>query len=137
MATKITKTPKYIRLNPVIAQQLSAYAAETGESETLIIEQSLQHFFDGQKYDQIADVFLEKFDEKYQNYMTRVRLASRGADQNTQVLLEIINTLLYVNEVQPDFLSTDKMEHPIMKKARSSIKERIANFKQRIDEKRI
>lgn len=134
MATKI---PKYIRLNPVIAQQLSGYADETGESETLIIEQALRHFFNGQKYEQIADVFLQKFDEKYINYMTRVRLASRGADQNTQVLLEIVNTLLYVNEIQSDFLSTDKMEHPVMKQARASIKERIATFKQHIDGKRI
>lgn len=130
------KIRKNIRLTPQLNQALQRYAADTGESETLIIAQALERFFSGQgqENEEIADLFLQKFDEKYSNYMTRVRLASRGADENTQVLLEIVNTVLFLQGIKGDkFLPMDKTEHSLLKRAKEAVKERIARFKQRKD----
>ncbi|MCU7378931.1 hypothetical protein OBO34_11245 [Clostridiales Family XIII bacterium ASD5510] len=130
------KVKKSIRINAQLNTQLVQYAARTGESETLILEQALQRFFadQSQEYEKIAEAFLEKFDEKYKNYMTRVRLAARGADVNSQVMIEILNTLLFLQGVKGEmFLSTDKTEHEVLKHAKETIRERIARFKQRKD----
>lgn len=73
-----------------------------------------------------------KLKEDNKKQMTRIRLASNGADVNTQILIEVINSLCWQLQIK-DFRSTDKMLHPAMDEARKVVKERIANYKQAKD----
>ena len=73
-----------------------------------------------------------KLKEDGQKQMTRIRLASNGADVNVQILMEVINSLCWQLQVK-EFRPTDHMLHPAMDEARKVVKERIANYKQAKD----
>lgn len=130
------KIRKNLRLSPKINEALVRYAKEQGETETRVVEQALQAFLPEGKtqQEQLADLLLQKYDEKYQAYMTRVRLACRGADENLQILLEVVNTLLYLHGIKGSTLfPTDKMEHSLLQSAKQIVRERIARYKQAKD----
>lgn len=67
--------------------------------------------------------------------MTRIRLASNGADVSTQVILEILNSMCWDLHIQ-DFRATGQMEHPVIEEAKQEVKERIARYKQKKDWKK-
>lgn len=136
METKIRKT---IRLSSSLAKKLEAYAKEEDATETHVIEQALTGYFQdqSQEYERIADYFLDRYEQKYKNYMTRVRLAAREADVNSQILLELANSMLYLTSREgKDFISREEMEHPMLRNAKQFIKDRIARFKQQQDSRR-
>ena len=74
----------------------------------------------------------QKLEEANQKQMTRIRLASNGADISTQTVIEILNTLCWQMQMK-DFRSTDQMLHPVVEEAQKTVKERIANYKQKKD----
>lgn len=74
----------------------------------------------------------QKLEEENRKQMTRIRLASNGADVNTQTVIEILNTLCWQMQIK-DFRSTGQMLHPAVEEAQKLVKERIANFKQKKD----
>ena len=136
MENRVKKT---IRLGPSLAKQLEIYAKEEDVTETFVFEQALKQYFRNQReeYDRIAERFLELYEAKYKNYMTRVRLAAREADVNSQILLELANSMLFLNSAQgKDFVASDEMEHPMMQNAKHFVKDRIARFKQKKDSRR-
>ena len=136
---KENKIQKNIRIHPGLAKQLADYSMEQGVTETFIMEKALERYFrdQNQEYDRIAERFLELYEAKYKNYMTRVRLAAREADVNSQILLELANSMLFLNSAQgKDFVASDEMEHPMMQNAKQFVKDRIARFKQKNDSRR-
>ena len=136
MENRVKKT---IRLGPSLAKQLETYAKEEDVTETFVFEQALKQYFQNQReeYDRIAERFLELYEEKYKNYMTRVRLAARESDVNSQILLELANSMLFLNSAEgKDFIASDEMEHPMMQNAKHFVKDRIARFKQKNDSRR-
>ena len=136
MENRVKKT---IRLGPSLAKQLETYAKEEDVTETFVFEQALKQYFQNQReeYYRIAERFLELYEEKYKNYMTRVRLAAREADVNSQILLELANSMLFLNSAEgKDFIASDEMEHPMMQNAKHFVKDRIARFKQKNDSRR-
>ena len=136
MENRVKKT---IRLGPSLAKQLETYAKEEDVTETFVFEQALKQYFQNQReeYDRIAERFLELYEEKYKNYMTRVRLAAREADVNSQIMLELANSMLFLNSAEgKDFIASDEMEHPMMQNAKHFVKDRIARFKQKNDSRR-
>lgn len=84
--------------------------------------------------EQLADKIIEKFDEKYNNLFTRIRLGSNGAEKNSQVLIEILNSMI-VNLSLSDYFSTDTLESNIVIESKENVKERIARLKQIKDNK--
>ena len=73
-----------------------------------------------------------KLKEDNQKQMTRIRLASNGADVNVQILMEVINYFCWQLQIK-DFRSTGQMLHPAIDEARKVVKERISNYKQAKD----
>ena len=73
-----------------------------------------------------------KLKEDNQKQMTRIRLASNGADVNVQILMEVINSFCWQLQIK-DFRSTGQMLHPAIDEARKVVKERISNYKQAKD----
>lgn len=130
MTTRVKKT---IRLKADINEQLASAAQEAGQSENRLIEEALAAYLSDRQseYEKVADLFLQKYDEKYSAYMTRVRLGVRTADVNSQVLIEIMNTLLMSQQLTGDhYVSTREMTHPIVKKSKATIDEIIRHAKQ-------
>ena len=131
------KVKRQYRLSPDILKRLEAAAEASGKSMTYIIEDALLQYFDKEKQmEELTDRFIEKFDAKYKNYMTRVRLASRGADVNSQVLIELFNTsLLHKKYTEDDFVISESMESPVLRCAKEGVKDRIERFKLAKDSK--
>ena len=73
-----------------------------------------------------------KLKEDNQKQMTRIRLASNGADVNVQILMEVINSFCWQLQIK-DFRSTGQMLDPAIDEARKVVKERISNYKQAKD----
>lgn len=59
----------------------------------------------------------EKLREENRKQMTRIRLASNGADENGQVLLEVLNTLCWQLRAD-EYRSTEQMLHPTVEEAK-------------------
>lgn len=78
---------------------------------------------------QISDDIIKKVESKYESMFTRIRLGVRTADINSQIIIELLNTLLIHDKV-PKFISTNT-KHPVMVEAEFTVKERISNYKQR------
>lgn len=137
MSEKIRKT---IRIAPEMNEKLAAASDSTGQSENHIIEQALIDYFTDKRseYERIADLFLERYDEKYNAYMTRVRLGTRTADVNSQVVLEVLNTILMTMDIQGEhYMPSNEMMHPVIRKAKDSINEIIRKAKQIKDNKKV
>lgn len=124
-------------LSPNILKMMEDHAAETGKTLTFIVEDAVrQYLAQDQMLDKLADIVIDKFDEKYGNFMTRVRLASRSADINTQLILELWNmSLLQRHLTEDDFVMSDKLESPVLRSAKKGVKERLDKLKQAKDSK--
>lgn len=129
---------KNFRLSEKTCQDLQECAAKYNMSETAVVEEALNRFFtdDKNKYDIIAEKFIEKYEEKYGSYMTRIRLGVRTADMNSQIMLDVLNSMLLYKGITNDaYFSVDEMEHGIIANSRGNIKEKISRAKQRKDNK--
>lgn len=131
-----SKRAQSIRLPRKMYDQLKEEAERTGKSMNGIIEEAVIKYFE--KDDgELADLFIEKFDKKYGNVLTRIRLAAGTADKNIETLLNIKNTELFIHKVDPDnFISMYELEHEIIKKSTEVVKRQIALYKQKKDNKR-
>lgn len=85
----------------------------------------------------IANRVIEKFESKYGNTLTRIRLASNAADVNIQILMEIINSFAVNNTFDiGEFVSIATMKAPVLEEAEHTTKSKIAYFKQLKDNKK-
>ncbi len=79
------------------------------------------------KEDLIAKKVIDLFESKYGNAVTRIRLATRTSDINSQVI--------YSANFSSSFVSTDIMKNEIIEKSEEKVKARIAYYKQLKDNK--
>lgn len=82
-----------------------------------------------------AGVFMESFENKYKDMFTRMRLGINTADRNSQVLIEILNSMI-IGDDRTDFYATDTLESDIVKESKNAVKDRIARYKQIKDNKK-
>lgn len=78
----------------------------------------------------IANLVIEKFDSKYGNALTRIRMASNTADKNIQIIMEILNSIFYNNPNDIKFVPTDIITSQLIKDATERVGKRIAYYKQ-------
>ena len=108
-------------------------------SEASVIEAAVAMFTDAEngKYEAIAELFMEKFEEKYKAWMTRVRLGVRTADLNSQILLDCLNSkLFYEGFDEYAYRSAYNSKHGLIQKSETEIKDRIEKLKEKKDNKR-
>lgn len=86
--------------------------------------------------EQIADVFLKKMDEHYSKLLTRLRLGVSETDKNVQVVIEILNSILFFEKKEYGLMPTEVSSHEVVTEARDQVKDRIARFKQINDSKK-
>lgn len=88
----------------------------------------------GEQINALADIFIQKIDEKYGNLFTRLRLGVGTADKNSQVIIEILNSMV-LNQEMDRVYSTEVLEADITKESKEIVTKRIENYKQRKNHK--
>lgn len=83
----------------------------------------------------LSEKLLDEFDKRYGNQLTHVRLSTNYTDRNTQVLLEMFNTMLYSFKLTAPVTSS-KAKNPIWTESEKDVSLRIARYKQLNDEKK-
>ena len=86
--------------------------------------------------DIVAEKLLTKIEEKYKNMFTGLRLGVTTADKNSQVMLEILNSII-LNLSMDKMYDTDILESNIVKESKDTVKNRIEKYKQLKDNKNI
>lgn len=110
-------------------------------------EKKMNHFIDSLEFiireylslssQGLANQIVEKLDGHYKNTFTRIRLAANAADRNSQIMLEILNTILLTYSDTIDmYRPMQTIESPVMQEAQKEVKRKIAYYKQLKDSKR-
>lgn len=82
--------------------------------------------------DEIAEAVLARYKSEYKNYETRMRLATNYTEKNVQIIMEVLNSMLYNLKLDNACL-TDLQTHPTLEDATELVTSRIANYKQKND----
>lgn len=88
----------------------------------------------GNQANAVADIIINKLNDEYSNLFTRLRLGVSTADKNSQILIEILNSIILNLNMDKAF-SSDVVESTIIRESKETVKERIAYFKQIKDNK--
>lgn len=125
-------TRKNFRMNPADVEYLKKVISgnddinsETEALEKIIDDHRNANFYsDADFAARIATLVLEALDKT----LTRIRLGANGADRNTQVIIEILNTMIFTDD-KKTFLSTENGEMTAVTKSKEVIKNRIERYK--------
>lgn len=120
------------RLSEAAENYLQEYAAQNGGNLTLALDKIImehKQYYNG-LLEAISDKVMEKFNDKYENLFTRVRLGANGADKNTQIILEVLNTMLFYSDAKEmEVTSTDVIKSPVLSGAEETVKKRIEGYR--------
>lgn len=83
---------------------------------------------------QIAIAVREELEKNYIQPQ-RLRWSTQTAEQNSIIILDVLNTWLQKNDIG-DCISVEFAAAPVIQQSKSIIKERIAYFKQKSDERK-
>lgn len=133
------KIAKTFRLSKYVVDQIELLSEKTGKSRQDIVEDAILKYLEDRnkniEYDKLADQILDKWEMRYAAFLTGLRMSTRNADRNSQIMLEVMNSILLLDGYKEDaFTPSGRMESPIIKQAREYIKEKIALAKQRKDD---
>ncbi len=125
------------RLSEKAISYLDSLATERNATRTLVLEQILMEHqnMSVDNTDIIVDRIVSKLNEKYKNLFTRLRLGTGYTEQNVQVLIEMMNSL-FIEKCFTESYTTDIATSPILIASRDCVKNRIAHFKQKKDNKK-
>lgn len=127
------KIRKQITLSEDVIEYLESISG-SGISKTIELIVRQHKDMNGEQMKVLANMILNMFEEKYKNMFTRIRLASSSSDINSQIILEILNSIILNSEIE-QYYSTDIYESDIIKDSKKSVKDRIARLKQIKDNK--
>lgn len=127
------KIRKQITLSEDVIEYLESING-SGISKTIELIVRQHKDMNGEQMKVLANMILNMFEEKYKNMFTRIRLASNSSDINSQIILEILNSIILNSEIE-QYYSTDIYESDIIKDSKKSVKDRIARLKQIKDNK--
>lgn len=82
-----------------------------------------------------TSTILDQINNKYGELFKRTRIGINSADFNSQILIELLNTLIIGLEIDETYL-TSQIKSDALIKSEESIKERIAYLKQLKDNKK-
>lgn len=88
----------------------------------------------GELSDEIAKKLVDEIEENYMK-SERLKWATKVSEQNSIVLLDVMNTILHMLKADT-LISVDFAPHPVIQKSQEKIKNKIAHFKQKSDERK-
>lgn len=89
----MAKKTKSFRLSEEACTLLAQMAAATGKNETALLE-SLILEAGNQESSQAAASLLSAVEQKYDNTITGIRLATRSAEKNIYIVIEMLHSLI-------------------------------------------
>lgn len=133
----MSKTNKQFRLSTedisYIASISQKYNIDNTKALEKIIAEHRENSMTQELSNKIANDVIGIFEDKYKNTVTRIRLAATGADQNSLILLEMINSLL-VSTKNNKYAYTSKIaKSDVWIESEKLVKARIAHYKQNKD----
>ena len=124
MSDKIQRT---CRLSPQVMTIIASWAKDHSCSSTEALERIvLEHDKRGSD-EALAKLLVKEMDEHYKNFFTRIRLGIRSSDINSQVILEILNTLLYSQSI-PVAVFTDDRPTAVFLESQKHIQKKIEAY---------
>ena len=129
------KTKVTFRMTDTAIEYIDKHAEKHGLTKTDSIEKIIrEHKNQSQsEIDIIANSVIDKFEEKYSNFFTRLRLATNFTDKNTQILLEMMNSLCF--SLDAKLMISSVLKTPVFEGAEEEITQKIAKYKQIKDNK--
>lgn len=123
------KKGKLINFSSQSIELVERYQKEHGcKNFTSALEQLIQDYY---KNEDLETRISNKVSSDLYKVLTRIRLGSTSADINTQVIVEILNSIALSFEVQP--MTTGVEEHRAVSIAKNYVREKIAKKKQKKD----
>lgn len=122
---------KHISLSPESEQII----LEVKESQMLRSTSATIDYIirDYAKRRELTDSISEKVTEDLSKMLTRIRLGTNTADINSQIIIELLNAIIFKMGVEP--MTTGFQETPALTVSRDYIKSNIAKYKQNKDQK--
>lgn len=122
---------KHIKLSQDAEKILLRIQKEKGFSS---VNKTLEFIItDYENNQKIAENVSKNVSENLEKVLTRIRLGTNSADINSQVIIELLNAIVYQFNVAP--MTTKFDETTALTVSRQCVKDRIAAFKQRKDDK--
>lgn len=122
---------KHIKLSPEAENILLELQKEKGFTS---LNRTLEFMITDYKNNcNIAKSVSKTVTEDLSKVLTRIRLGTNTADINSQVIIELLNAIVYQFNVEP--MTTQFNETATVMVSRQHIKEKIAAYKQRKDNK--
>ena len=89
-----------VRLNITIDQSTKEYIDKVKKEKNLrsqsqAIDYIIMQERENDNVDVLADCIVDKIKDRYENMFTRIRLGATTADRNSQVMIEILNSMIY------------------------------------------
>lgn len=130
---------KKVKLDITISQSTREYIDYVKKEHNLrslsqAVDYIVQKERENDNVDVLADRILEKLKDKYENMFTRIRLGVNTADKNSQIMIEILNSMIYSLGVNQCY-DTDIIKTDVVRDSENIIKNRIAHYKQIKDSK--
>lgn len=133
----MAKQSKSYRLNTETIDFIEDYAASYEISAAQAIEKIIGEYRSGLiMKNEVREVISEIFEQERRKTFTRIRLASSAADKNIQILLEMMNTLLVVAGASEHAYTSRLTKTKTWEQCENLVKMRIAEYKQKKDDKR-
>lgn len=105
-------------------------------SET--VEEIIKRYQEGQpsQMQVLAKEIVKVLYEEHGKEQTRIRMAATTADINSQVIIEILNSILYTMQTE-QYFPTEEMKSEVVSQAEIAVRGRIARYKVMRDSKAV
>ena len=98
-------------------------------SQTAALEQIILEHKNKPKHLELIDNIADEIEARFKDVLTGIRLASRFADKNVQIILEMLNTLC-INRGLEDAYLTDTVPSGAYEDSKNAVEERIKNYRE-------
>ena len=120
-----------VRLNITIDQSTKEYIDKVKKEKNLRSQsQAIDYIIMQERENDNVD----KIKDRYENMFTRIRLGATTADRNSQVMIEILNSMIYALNITQCY-NTDYLKTDVVRESQDIIKNRIEYYKQIKDSK--
>jgi uncharacterized protein YjaZ len=137
----MSKEAKTYRLSKLdidyIDNMAKLYNIDNTKALEMIISEHRNFTNNDELSDKVALAVINAFEKKYKNIITRIRLASTGAERSTLVLLEMLNSLLVATENNNNAYTSKIAKSNVWKECEKLVEQRIDEYKQKKDNKKV
>ncbi len=113
-------------------KKMEEIKAKYGLSSDSAVMRFLLH--QGELSEQLANKLVNQLEENYMK-SERLKWGVKTAEQNSIVILDAINTMLHMMKAE-SLISVEFAPHPVVEKSQENLKNKIAHFKQKSDERK-